>query len=134
MNIVKLIQDCKYKEALTLLNDSELKLTHLQYDQIMEEIIDSLDPDEPDTFVLLNVLVLISKMSMLINVTEEEHKLYGVYNSRSPFDKLLDYYSTLDSDNSKEKRFVKGVIDLIRANIRYNSDYLVDYHVLKTKT
>lgn len=135
MNIVKLIEESKYKQALENFDEMNVNgnWTHESFDRAMDEIIESLDSDEPETFELLNKLVRISNsLGVLITVSDEEKKLYGVYNSRSPFDKLLDHYLSLDS--SKEKRVVKGVIDLIRANIRHGSfecGKLVEYHELK---
>lgn len=136
--LISLIEEEKYTKAVELLNtqqqydDDKLKWNHNEFDKVIDVIIESLDADEPDTFTLLNRSIPeYGSMEYLINATEEEKKLYGIHNSRSPFDKLLDYYLSLDDDEPKEKRFIKGVLDLIRANIRFGSIHIfVDYHDL----
>ncbi len=134
--LIKLIDNEKYKESLEYLNTQCVGVTwnHSDLDKVIDAIIESLDADEPITFTLLNKAIRkYASMQYLLTATDEEKELYGVHNSRSPFDKLLDYYLSLDDDEPKEKRFMKGVLDLIRANIRYQNSYgqtLAEYHEL----
>lgn len=125
-NFIELCEESP-KEAMSKIKNGSIELDHSQYDRAIEEALENLDEDVKDSYGLLNALVKMKGMkTKLLSLSPREDKMeFNVYDSRSPFDKIFDFYLE-DTDD----RRLRSLIKLISANQRYAYKISLDNSIL----
>jgi len=114
---------------------------HCVYTLCISRALERLELDEDDkiTYDILEKLVSYpGTMGYLLNVCNKEVVEFGVYESESAYDKILNnYFSTL-KDGDVDRR-MQSLLKLINANIRFctlktkeNNSNIVSYRQLQT--
>ena len=121
MDVFQKLVESDPEKAQKLLEDKSIEFTHDKYQKAVDTCICEMDDeDDKDTFDLLDKLLRYPNcFQYLMTATHQEYDELGVYDSSSSFDYLLLKYQGLDEDDKYAKRRIKGMLNLIRANIRF---------------